>query len=166
MTTVDRAPPSLVNQTAKSNNLELEIMEPVLAKATSLLFNSGNVVASDRLKKKTNLNPQDEVSHFIQYHLPKSPQITLFLMFQLIDVLNNTLSSWVTTVDRGQIQVINTRIKVSFSIKFINSYKQENKSVICRHPEIYEKIAENEKEDISVSGNNQYEFEFRAIKLY
>lgn len=109
MTTVDRAPPSLVNQTAKGNNLELEIMEPVLAKATSLLFNSGNVVASDRLKKKTNLNPQDE----------------------LIDVLNNTLASWVTTVDRSQIQ--------------------ENKSVICRHPEIYEKIAENEKEDISVS---------------
>lgn len=81
MTTVDRAPPSLVNQTAKSNNLELEIMEPVLAKATSLLFNSGNVVASDRLKKKTNLNPQDEVSHYIQYHLPINLQITLFLMF-------------------------------------------------------------------------------------
>ena len=36
-------------------------VEPVLAKATSLLLNSGNVVSSDRLKKKTNLNPQDEV---------------------------------------------------------------------------------------------------------
>lgn len=35
--------------------------EPVWPKATSLILNSGNVVSSDRLKKKTNLNPQDEV---------------------------------------------------------------------------------------------------------
>lgn len=113
MTTFDRSP--IVDQnTTKQISVadrkhELDIMEPVLAKATSLLFNSGNVVASDRLKKKTNLNPQDE----------------------LIDVLNSTLSNWVTTVDRSQIQ--------------------ENKSVICRHPDIYEKINENEKDDISVS---------------
>lgn len=35
---------------------------PLFPKATSLLFNSGNVVSSDRLKKRTNLNPQEEVS--------------------------------------------------------------------------------------------------------
>lgn len=36
-------------------------MEPLMPKATSLLFNSGNVVSSDRLKKRTNINPQEEV---------------------------------------------------------------------------------------------------------
>lgn len=30
---------------------------------------------------------------------------------------------------------------------------KENKSVVCRHPEIYEKINDNEKNDISTSGN-------------
>lgn len=35
--------------------------EPAFPKATTLLFNTGNVVQSDRLRKRTNLNPQDEV---------------------------------------------------------------------------------------------------------
>lgn len=35
---------------------------PVFPKANSLLFNSGNVVSSNRLKKKTNQSPEEEVS--------------------------------------------------------------------------------------------------------
>jgi hypothetical protein len=34
---------------------------PVFPKASRLLLNSGNVVSSDRLKKRTNLNPEEEV---------------------------------------------------------------------------------------------------------
>lgn len=107
MTTVERTIRlDLNNHVANGTS----VMEPVLAKATSLLLNSGNVVSSDRLKKKTNLNPQDELN----------------------DVLNNTLASWVNSItDQSQIQ--------------------ESKSVICRHPEIYEKVNENEKSDVSVS---------------
>lgn len=35
---------------------------PIFPKATRLLLNSGNVVSSDRLKKRTNLNPEEEVN--------------------------------------------------------------------------------------------------------
>jgi hypothetical protein len=35
--------------------------EPAFPKATSILFNSGNVVQSDRLKRRANINPQEEV---------------------------------------------------------------------------------------------------------
>ena len=35
---------------------------PVFPKASRLLLNSGNVVSSDRLKKRTNLNPEEEVN--------------------------------------------------------------------------------------------------------
>lgn len=83
--------------------------EPYLPKATSLLFNSGNVVSSDRLKKRTNLNPQDELN----------------------EVLNNALSCWASTPNASQVR--------------------ENKSVKCRHPELYERIDENEKKDMSIS---------------
>ena len=34
---------------------------PIFPKATVLLFNSGNVASSDRLRKRTNLSPEDEV---------------------------------------------------------------------------------------------------------
>lgn len=40
---------------------------PIFPKATRLLFNSGNVVSSDRLKKRTNLNPEEEVNHFLLF---------------------------------------------------------------------------------------------------
>lgn len=66
MTSLDPTPRFDLKETTTNrknsdyNNEELS--EPVLAKATSLLFNSGNVVSSDRLKKKTNLNPQEEVN--------------------------------------------------------------------------------------------------------
>ena len=52
--------------------------EPSFPRATSILFNSGNVVQSDRLKKRTNLNPQDELN----------------------EVLNNTLYSWLNSSER------------------------------------------------------------------
>ena len=35
---------------------------------------------------------------------------------------------------------------------FVDFCLKENKSVVCRHPEIYEKINDNEKNDISTSG--------------
>jgi hypothetical protein len=35
---------------------------PVIPKATHFFINSGNIVSSDRIKKRTNLNPQDEVN--------------------------------------------------------------------------------------------------------
>lgn len=51
--------------------------QPAIPKATSLLFNSGNIVASERFlqKKKTNTSPQEE----------------------LTDVLNKTFSAWLQT---------------------------------------------------------------------
>ena len=44
---------------------------PIFPKASSILLNSGNIVVSGRLKKRTTQNPQDEVrtigfSAFIQ----------------------------------------------------------------------------------------------------
>ena len=48
---------------------------PLFAKANSLLFNSGNIVSTERLKRRTNSNPQDEVG----------------------DALNNTLARWMAT---------------------------------------------------------------------
>ena len=36
---------------------------PVFPKANNLLFNSGNVVSSNRLKKKTNQSPEEEVNY-------------------------------------------------------------------------------------------------------
>ncbi len=85
--------------------------EPSFPRATSLLFNSGNVVQSDRLKKRTNLNPQEELN----------------------EVLNNTLFSWLNSEERA--------------------LNQEQKSVKCRHPDLHERLAESEVNDISISGD-------------
>ncbi len=45
----------------KVANNATEQQLPVFPKASRLLLNSGNVVSSDRLKKRTNLNPEEEV---------------------------------------------------------------------------------------------------------
>ena len=55
---------------------------PLFAKANSLLFNSGNIVSTERLKRRTNSNPQDEVG-----------------------ALNNTLSKWIATDESLKSQV-------------------------------------------------------------
>lgn len=55
---------------------------PIFPKATRLLFNSGNVVSSDRLKKRTNLNPEEE----------------------LLEVINNTLVTWLNSVDKNELR--------------------------------------------------------------
>lgn len=55
---------------------------PVFPKANSLLFNSGNVVSSNRLKKKTNQPPEEE----------------------LIEVFSKTLESWLRLNDHSQIK--------------------------------------------------------------
>ena len=49
----------------KSNNTTIDDSKylPIFPKATKLLLNSGNVVSSDRLKKRTNLNPEEEVTN-------------------------------------------------------------------------------------------------------
>lgn len=52
----------------KSNNTTIDDSKylPIFPKATKLLLNSGNVVSSDRLKKRTNLNPEEEVTNLTQ----------------------------------------------------------------------------------------------------
>jgi len=92
-----------------NNNVEKSKYLPLFPKANHLIFNSGNVVSSNRLKKKANLSSEDE----------------------LLEVFNNTMESWLTTIDRTQIQ--------------------ERKTIECRHPEYYEKIDPNNKSDISIS---------------
>ena len=57
---------------------------PLFSKANSLLFNSGNIVSTERLKRRTNSNPQDEVA----------------------DALNNTLQRWIATDEPLKAQVI------------------------------------------------------------
>ena len=54
------------NFTPRVDQLDDAKLEPVFPKASHLLFNSGNVVSSDRLKKRSNLNSQEEVSNFFQ----------------------------------------------------------------------------------------------------
>jgi len=50
---------------ASSNSSEnFKEYKPILSKATHFFMNSGNVVSSDRIKKRTNLNPQEEVIIF------------------------------------------------------------------------------------------------------
>jgi len=55
---------------------------PIFPKANSFLFNSGNIVSSNRPRKKTNQNSNDE----------------------LIEVFNNTFESWLRNVDLTKIQ--------------------------------------------------------------
>lgn len=69
--------------TALENNQEnVENFEllPVFPKAGYLIFNSGNVVSSNRLKKKSNLASDDE----------------------LIEVFNSTFEAWLGNIDRSQ----------------------------------------------------------------
>jgi hypothetical protein len=73
MTTLEYTPrlESLANDAQLSeralNGADDIRIEPSFPKATTILFNSGNVVQSDRLKKRTNLNPQEEVLTLIKY---------------------------------------------------------------------------------------------------
>ena len=53
------------------------------------------------------------------------------LCFKLIEIINNTLSNWLNSVDKNELQ--------------------ESKLIECRHPEFYEKLDESEKNDISIS---------------
>ncbi len=53
--------------TPRADQLDEAKLEPVFPRASHLLFNSGNVVSSDRLKKRSNLNSQEEVSYFLKY---------------------------------------------------------------------------------------------------
>ena len=85
----------LANDGSMTNEetVEIEILkqhqnQPAIPKATSLLFNSGNVVASERflLKKKTNTSPQEE----------------------LHDVLNKTFAAWLSVVDRANVKDLKT----------------------------------------------------------
>ena len=87
--------PRIENLSGDNQSEDLRLI-PVLPKATSLLFNSGNVVSSDRLKKRANLNPQEELN----------------------EVLNNTFSSWISSIDRAVVKVISS-VKVDFII-FLN----------------------------------------------
>ncbi len=45
----------------QQKQLDENKLQPIFPKASHLIFNSGNVVSSDRLKKRTNLNSQEEV---------------------------------------------------------------------------------------------------------
>lgn len=49
------------NLKVANNATDQQQQLPVFPKASRLLLNSGNVVSSDRLKKRTNLNPEEEV---------------------------------------------------------------------------------------------------------
>jgi hypothetical protein len=44
-------------------------LKPLLCKSTNILINSGNIVSSNRIKKKTNLISSDEVYECIQSSL-------------------------------------------------------------------------------------------------
>lgn len=55
---------------------------PVFPKANSFLFNSGNVVSSNRLKRKSNQNSEDE----------------------LREVFNSTMDSWLNVIDKSLIK--------------------------------------------------------------
>ncbi|RMZ94699.1 glutamate--cysteine ligase regulatory subunit-like, partial [Brachionus plicatilis] len=61
-------------------------VDPVIPKATSLLINSGNIVSADRLKKRSNTSPQDE----------------------LVEVINGTFWSWLSTIDSNAYQEQNS----------------------------------------------------------
>lgn len=67
---------------------------PMFSKATSLVFNSGNIVASHRAKRKVSLISNEEV----------------------IDSINTVLSAWLPVANRSEIQVNN--FKVTSLMKF------------------------------------------------
>jgi hypothetical protein len=51
---------------SNNTNGNFKQTKPIIPKATHFFMNSGNVVSSDRIKKRTNLNPQEEVFFFHQ----------------------------------------------------------------------------------------------------
>jgi len=63
MTAIETAA-NLENLNRITNTTDDAKYMPVFPRASSLLLNSGNVVSSDRLKKRTNLNPEEEVNIF------------------------------------------------------------------------------------------------------
>ena len=90
-TTITNLSPKQINDIDET--IEIEILkqhqsQPSIPKATSLLFNSGNVVASERflLKKKTNTSPQEELQ----------------------DVLNKTFIAWLNSVNRESVKDLKT----------------------------------------------------------
>lgn len=62
MATIETTP-RLDTTTKHNENLSDDKIksEPFMPKATLLLLNSGNIVSSERIKKRTNLSPEDEV---------------------------------------------------------------------------------------------------------
>lgn len=54
-----------VSNNATDQQQQQQQQLPVFPKASRLLLNSGNVVSSDRLKKRTNLNPEEEVIYLL-----------------------------------------------------------------------------------------------------
>lgn len=126
MTAIETAA-NLENLNRITNTTDDAKYMPVFPRASSLLLNSGNVVSSDRLKKRTNLNPEEE----------------------LLEVVNNTLSCWLNNVNRtglDQSKSIECRHPefyekldpsekndISISVKlFLNTFDAEelNKSII------------------------------------
>jgi hypothetical protein len=83
---------------------------PLFSKANNLLINTGNVISTERLHSRTNhKNPTEEFE----------------------DILNNTLSEWLDSIDKEQVQ--------------------STRSVECRHPKYYKKIDPSTKQDVSIS---------------
>ena len=66
MTAIETAA-NLENLNRITNTIDDSKYMPVFPKASRLLLNSGNVVSSDRLKKRTNLNPEEEVTPHILF---------------------------------------------------------------------------------------------------
>ena len=116
MTTVEYTP-TLDNHLNSGSESSADVIAPEdfravpsFPKATSILFNSGNVVQSDRLKKRTNLNPQEEVIKIFSLLLRcwlnfLKLIVKLFLNLKLNEVLNNTLFIWLNSPERAQAQV-------------------------------------------------------------
>ncbi len=79
---------------------------PVFPKASNLIFNSGNIVSSNRLKKKSNISSDDEVNSSLFNMTPfKIHHFKNIYNFKLIDVFNSTLESWLGRINRSEIQV-------------------------------------------------------------
>ena len=69
-------------------------LKPLLCKSTNLIINSGNIVSSNRIKKKTNLISSDEVYECIQSSLVNwllnSNQSKIQVFSKKIQILSNT----------------------------------------------------------------------------
>jgi hypothetical protein len=66
-----------------SHDAESYHLNPIFSKATSILFNTGNIMSSKRIKKKTSLQPNDEI----------------------LECLQAIIHNWLPTIDRDEVQV-------------------------------------------------------------